>query len=514
MNNLKLLSITFLFFMGLARGSYASDPGTLEDAVGEAPETADGNTNASVPTTGANSGGSKRRTAETDDNPGAKKRAHHDSPQETISELTRLIKHNPEQISQNPNLQMIFVDNIDKIDDELDDELLLSNSLDKVIPDLEQRALTDSKLAYILIRYGNTPLQENVVQNVCQNAQGNDMLAQFSLGWMYHIGWTQADGTQYPSDKAQAMKWFTKAAEQGHKDAPYFVALYYEDGWMGHDGTQYPPDPDQAMKWFTKAAERGDALSQHRLVSYYIDSWTRPDDTQQAPDPEKALKWSLKWLCKPAAQKQKLNLLTRLIDVRPVPHSDQVNPTSELTIDTTEQEAILMRYAGHFSSTTSMTDTISRPIYHKLFNDAHENLLLLKEPVYCFGKPGFLVTCVTPKFDIFGERENPFILPFNIEGRPYLCFGERNIRAANQLQIVLSKLQDEGTLEALIASLKSDDDIDFEASALEELKQVKVRVKDVADLVSKELHQNVASRNKRFIGYYGLEETAPSEESR
>jgi len=125
----------------------------------------------------------------------------------------------------------------------------------------------------------------------------------------------------------------------------------------------------------------------------------------------------------------------------------------------------------------------------------------------------FLVDCVTPKFNIFGAREDPFVSSFNIEGRTYLCLGQENSRAADQLQSVLPKLQDEETFSALIASLEADNDIGFEDGALEQLKEIRVAIKEATDLVSKEIHQNVAARNHRFIEHYHLEDLENADQS-
>ncbi len=72
-------------------------------------------------------------------------------------------------------------------------------------------------------------------------------------------------GVQYynKQDYAQAIKWFTKAAEQGNTKAQQLVALMYKKG----QGVKQ--DYAQTVKWFTKAAEQGDADAQYSLALMY-----------------------------------------------------------------------------------------------------------------------------------------------------------------------------------------------------------------------------------------------------
>ena len=63
------------------------------------------------------------------------------------------------------------------------------------------------------------------------------------------------DGQGVPQDYKQAVKWYTKAAEQGNAEAQYNLALVYANG------QGVPQDYKQAAKWYTKAAEQGNARS-------------------------------------------------------------------------------------------------------------------------------------------------------------------------------------------------------------------------------------------------------------
>jgi TPR repeat protein len=68
------------------------------------------------------------------------------------------------------------------------------------------------------------------------------------------------DGTDVPQDKAEAMRWFRKASDQGNADAQYFL------GWMYHIGDGMPPDEADAVRWWRKSAKRGNETAKSMLV--------------------------------------------------------------------------------------------------------------------------------------------------------------------------------------------------------------------------------------------------------
>lgn len=71
-------------------------------------------------------------------------------------------------------------------------------------------------------------------------AEHGDMNAQFSLGEAYRKG----IGISY--DEAESIKWYRKAAEQGHKEALYWVGFMYSTRC----------DDAEAVRWYRKAAEQ------------------------------------------------------------------------------------------------------------------------------------------------------------------------------------------------------------------------------------------------------------------
>ncbi len=70
-------------------------------------------------------------------------------------------------------------------------------------------------------------------------------------------------------DHAKAAALYRKAAEQGHADAQYHLAVSYDDG----EGV--PQDFKQAVYWYTQAAARVDALSSGGMDDREIPAFLR-----------------------------------------------------------------------------------------------------------------------------------------------------------------------------------------------------------------------------------------------
>lgn len=80
--------------------------------------------------------------------------------------------------------------------------------------------------------------------NIDISTQPTDTEEQYRLGLLY------ATGTGVPQDYDQAVKWYTKSAEQGHPTAQYNLGVMYENG-IG-----VIKDSEQAAKWYTKSWAR------------------------------------------------------------------------------------------------------------------------------------------------------------------------------------------------------------------------------------------------------------------
>ncbi|MEY8212841.1 MAG: tetratricopeptide repeat protein [Colwellia sp.] len=83
-------------------------------------------------------------------------------------------------------------------------------------------------------------------------------------------------------DYKKAVKWYLKAAEQGHADAQINLALMYDIGQV------VAQDYKRAAKWYLKAAEQGDAGAQFNIALLYKIGQGVPKDYEQAA------KWYLK----------------------------------------------------------------------------------------------------------------------------------------------------------------------------------------------------------------------------
>jgi TPR repeat protein len=93
------------------------------------------------------------------------------------------------------------------------------------------------------------------------------------LGNMYY------HGRGVPQNDSEAVKWYRKAAEQGNAMAQYDL------GWMYQNGRGVPQNDSEAAKWYRKAAEQGDAEAQALLgVMYYNGLGVPQNDTE-------AVKW-------------------------------------------------------------------------------------------------------------------------------------------------------------------------------------------------------------------------------
>jgi TPR repeat protein len=79
--------------------------------------------------------------------------------------------------------------------------------------------------------------------------------AQVELAELYDAG----EGVT--QDTEQAVKWYEKAAEQGHEEAQLALALHYLEDLE---------DNATAIEYFDKAAEQGNATAQYRLGLIYL----------------------------------------------------------------------------------------------------------------------------------------------------------------------------------------------------------------------------------------------------
>lgn len=88
--------------------------------------------------------------------------------------------------------------------------------------------------------------------------------AQYKVGVLFDYG-QQAGGRGVAQDPFEALRWYRKAAEQGHARAQRNLGSLYEAG----RGTV--ADPAEAARWYRAAALQGDSYAQYSLGRMYYD---------------------------------------------------------------------------------------------------------------------------------------------------------------------------------------------------------------------------------------------------
>ncbi len=82
---------------------------------------------------------------------------------------------------------------------------------------------------------------------------------------------------EFPREYAEAAtKWFREAAEQGHAEGQYILATAYRAG------SGVPRDHGEAVKWLRKAADQGHPWAQHDLAAAYSSGQGVPQDCAEA----------------------------------------------------------------------------------------------------------------------------------------------------------------------------------------------------------------------------------------
>lgn len=103
-----------------------------------------------------------------------------------------------------------------------------------------------------------TNVSAEIAADVLSAANKGDANAQFSIARSYELG------KRVKSDKKKAIKWYTKAARQGHHEASYRLGLIYYKGIGG-----YKIDLKQAYNYIAKAANGNHKRSQTHLAKMY-----------------------------------------------------------------------------------------------------------------------------------------------------------------------------------------------------------------------------------------------------
>lgn len=91
------------------------------------------------------------------------------------------------------------------------------------------------------------------IKEVKTKAKAGDPESQLALGSIYMNGYV------LPKDEKEAIRWFTRAAEQGYAEAQHNLGVCYAFG------KGVAEDKVESVRWFRKAAEQGIADSQNNL---------------------------------------------------------------------------------------------------------------------------------------------------------------------------------------------------------------------------------------------------------
>lgn len=116
-------------------------------------------------------------------------------------------------------------------------------------------APAQSRLAYLL---DNAEENEEAVKWYRLAVEQQSAEAEFGLANMY------ASGEGVERDSEQAVELFTRAANQGHRQAIHVLALAYERGQLGRR-----IDYDKALAWLNAGVAAGDPWSIKRLAKAY-----------------------------------------------------------------------------------------------------------------------------------------------------------------------------------------------------------------------------------------------------
>jgi len=83
-------------------------------------------------------------------------------------------------------------------------------------------------------------------------------------------------------NKAEALKWFQKAADEGSEDGEWQTAGIYSSG----DGV--PKDPKEAIRWYQKVVDRKGALAEMASMSIKLEA-AQAGSARQAAETDKAM---------------------------------------------------------------------------------------------------------------------------------------------------------------------------------------------------------------------------------
>jgi TPR repeat protein len=147
-------------------------------------------------------------------------------------------------------------------------------SADEIREFAGKRVAADAQSDALVQRGSQFVTQQNYAQALpllLESAKRGNSRAQALLGNMY------GDGRGVPQDFGQAMEWYRKAAEQGHRFAQYSLGLGYMTGLGG-----LPEDDAKAARLYDASARQGLPEAQAELGIAYEFGFGVPRNRQTA----------------------------------------------------------------------------------------------------------------------------------------------------------------------------------------------------------------------------------------
>jgi TPR repeat protein len=152
--------------------------------------------------------------------------------------------------------------------------------------DVRQCVGTDLNFSFLAKPFTQAAFHHELLKHLAGKVV--DVLVLFSTGdaiALFNLGICYQNGFGVPKDDTQAVKWFRKAAEQGHAMAQKNLGRCY------HWGRGVQLDYGEAVKWYRKAAEQNVAEAQFELGFYYLNAWNDEYSAQNVENNAEAIKW-------------------------------------------------------------------------------------------------------------------------------------------------------------------------------------------------------------------------------
>ena len=118
-----------------------------------------------------------------------------------------------------------------------------------------------SSLVVILLLFFNTPLKDDNLSYLTEEADKGDIVSQNNLGYLFLDGSNEYD---IPKDVDKAIYYLSAAAAQGQVNAMTTVGWVYFTGEHGA-----PQNNDEAIYWNQKASDAGFTIASYNIGLFY-----------------------------------------------------------------------------------------------------------------------------------------------------------------------------------------------------------------------------------------------------